>query len=101
MNVRSVLSMVTVVVAVVIVLFVVMYLLTPRYPPPGITIVPSIDYGFLPCNDHFVIIPGDSMVAPIITFMVMLQLMVCDLHGFSSEYSQRGSNGVIEAIKPQ
>ncbi|WP_054848819.1 hypothetical protein [Vulcanisaeta sp. JCM 14467] len=38
------------------------YFFMPRHPPPSYTALPGISYGSLSCNNHFIIIPGNSMV---------------------------------------
>ncbi|WP_243679244.1 hypothetical protein [Vulcanisaeta distributa] len=50
------------VVAIAVISFVVRYFLIPRHFLPSYVMPKAIDYGFLYCNNHFIVIPGNSMV---------------------------------------
>ncbi|WP_054852947.1 hypothetical protein [Vulcanisaeta distributa] len=62
MGYRSRLLLIIAVVVVAVVLFVVRYFLIPRHFLTSYVMPKAIDYGFLYCNNHFIVIPGNSMV---------------------------------------
>ncbi len=59
---RLLLAAAVVIVAVAAVSFVVRYFLIPRPFYSSYIIPKAIDYGFLYCNNHLIVIPGNSMV---------------------------------------